>query len=170
MNFLPVTVLAIDPGAVAGWAIFRAGVLVESGSARSVAERERVVTRAAGLFEDPLVVAAETWRPMKSHKTMLGMGAAWGLWLAELERAGVPSRRIFRVEPETWRKACYGVARVPAEEAKEKAIDWVRRRYGIEAGSDEAEAVCIGGWASEAEEEIRKALGVMVLRRLGVAA
>lgn len=173
MTFLPVVILAIDPGAVAGWAIFRAGVLVRSGSARTVHEREVVVCQAVAVAADagcPLVVVAETWRPMKSHVTMLGMGAAWGLWLAELQRCGVPARRILRVVPEVWRKACYGTARVPREEAKPKAIDFVARCYRTEAGPDEAEAICIGAWGSEAEAELRFALGVQALRALGVAA
>lgn len=167
MMFIPATILAIDPGAVAGWAIFRSGNLLSSGSADTPQERERAVSEAIELSEgSALVVAAETWRPMKSHRTMMGMGAAWGLWLAELQRAEVKQRRIIRVEPETWRRACYGQARVPREEAKPRAIQFVKRCYGVAAGEDEAEAICIGAWASEAQDELKKALGARELARL----
>src|SRR5699024_3652485 len=105
-------------------------------------------------------------------------------------RIDLPERRIIRVEPETWRKACYGTARlqrrrVPkgasakvkreAQEArraqlKAAAIAFARRAYGVEASDDEAEAICIGGWASEARSEIEKALGVRVMKQIERAA
>jgi hypothetical protein len=188
MTFLPVTILAIDPGSeVSGYALFREGTLLESGIATTCFDRELTV-RALLRQPGPHVVVAETWRPMKSHETTLGMGAAWGLWRAELEHAvSFDLRRVFRVDPETWRKACYGVARLPrprlpknasakekreaSERAradlKQKAIDFVAVAYRVEASADEAEAICIGAWGSEQRAEIERVLGARAMKQLG---
>lgn len=107
-------VLAIDPGATSGWAIPHQCVLlhnvrvsdvtlIESGVARTAAERAYAVSRvveASRIYGVPIAVVAEKW---SSHgafggaRTQRGLGAAWGAWREQLELAGIPKRRVIRV-------------------------------------------------------------------------
>ncbi len=158
-------ILAIDPGKVSGWAIWRDGACIGSGVARTHDDRAYAVRFAEDYrqtFALPLVVVAEKWTPggrFAGARTMAGLGAQWGLWLAALEAGGVPKARVLRVHTQTWR------ARVLGGGWGVTSAQWdalAQRRARVELGFDreiddnEADAVCIGAWATLAPEVAKK--------------
>jgi hypothetical protein len=151
-------VLAIDPGARSGFAVFERGALLASGSLLPSESRVEVAREAARLSEAsglPLVAVAEKWTAggWRSAASMIGTGAAWGVWLGALGEIGQPNRRIVRVTTQAWRKAVLGMNARAGHDAL-KAASQLRARtvVGREVGHDEADAVCIGLWASYADE------------------
>jgi hypothetical protein len=123
---------------------------VASGSARSASEivaAVQVATDQEKRGGGRLAVAAETWSPgwakyARNSKTVFGLGAAWGRWALALELAGVPKARISRVLPQTWRRLVLGNGAL----GKPAAVAYARSRFGVVAGEDEAEALCIAAW------------------------
>ena len=152
----PFTILAIDPGATGGWCVRTPGSWT-SGSVKSASDR-RGVCEAAVLAADtnhaPLVVVAEQWTAggIRGHAQWIGLGGAWGRWAEALELAGVPSKRIVRVYPQTWRKMLAGLPRRTGAEAKASAQLVARGLLKRDVGTDEAEAVCIARWAETSAE------------------
>ena len=109
----------------------------------------------------PLTVVAETWptgdrvidRRVKAA-TLLGRGAPWAAWQEALDQAGVPRRRVVRVNTSTGRaKVIGGPMTRSTEEWKHLAKLHAEQRFPARARSsivpadDEAEALCIGAWA-----------------------
>lgn len=158
------TILAIDPGRTSGWALFVRGVCVASGVAKTHEERESfadlaiVTATARGV---PLVVVGEIWTPggkFGGARTMAGVGASWGQWLAAFEAAGIPKARVMRVKVQTWRAAVLGGAFGRTTE-QWHAMAMRRAEHAIgrtPVDANEAEAVCIGIWATYAPEVARK--------------
>lgn len=145
-------VLGIDPGQSAGWALFHQHNYIASGTAKTAVDRACAVRRAwdlADVWGIPLIVGRESWTAgsWRSHKTLLGMGAAWGRWEDVLERYDVPARYILTVTPNTWRSKILGLApgRHTREQAKESALAYCRARWPKSAvsGHDESDAICI---------------------------
>lgn len=151
-------ILGIDPGATSGWALLYVDAhgreRLEAGTCRG-ASRD-VVDRALALAAEtglPLVVVAERWSAggWASHTTLLGLGAAWGAWLAALD-GRVPKRRIVRVYSQTWRAAIIGGRQRSTEAWKESACRVAFVRWGVVLGPDAAEAACIAAWGARAGE------------------
>ncbi len=163
---LPCVIVAIDPGATAGWAIYLEGRTVSWGAADSYdsARIERVLTEASTLAELhhlPLVVVGETWNrggPM-GLSAWQGLGAAWGAWQQAIKRMRANGRgqqlvasRVMRVSTSTW-KAAFGLSRVKRDAIKAASLAVVRDRLGIHLAPDQhdvAEALLIGEWATRA--------------------
>lgn len=156
-------VLAVDPGKVSGYALFCRGELQDSYEVTSADVREYCVNHAVNLSDNerlPLVVVAEKWTAggWRSAASMIGLGAAWGAWAEQLERYGVPKRRIMRVYSQTWRAAVIGGAQRSSAAWKTAAMQRARPVFkGVHGtstfvGPDEAEAICIGLWAIKAGE------------------
>ena len=160
----PCVVLAIDSAQVSGWALFVSGELITAGVCK--VDHDAVVSIAqaqATAHKLPLIVVAETWSPgFKSHKTVLGMGAAWGIWTSALTRAKHPKRRIVKVLPATWRSAVLHRGRRGRDLWKAAAQSYVKQRYHVELSDDAAEAVCIGVWGMHAGE-----VGALIPKRGG---
>lgn len=166
----PCVILGIDPAASSGWAIFAYGKYITSGVAKTQSEREYAVRLALNETlaridmpkHDPvLVVVAEKWtRGGKWYAaTMTGIGASWGKWVAELERVGLPKRRIVRVYPATWRGAVLGIGgrNATTEICHRLAILrantlHLKRHGATRMCSDEAEAIAIAEWGTLARE------------------
>lgn len=160
-------ILAIDPGACSGWALFKRGHLIMSGVAMRADQRSDVMTSAeafAGDLGTPgcrFVVVREDWTvgggkgtgargTRWNVATILGMGASWGRWLEQLEVSGMAARRIVRVTPATWRRVLKGVGPTRSrDEAKATAQLFARAKLGglAHIEPDEAEAIAIGFWA-----------------------
>jgi hypothetical protein len=114
-------VLAIDPGRKSGWALFIAGRLDAHGDGNTHDARTAAVLRAldrSKVLGLPLVVVGETWKASRNAKTdarmnpatLAGLGAAWGLWAAALEMAGVPKARVMRVAQNDWKRKVVGTS------------------------------------------------------------
>jgi hypothetical protein len=145
--------LAIDPGEVSGWALFEYGHLVGHGACKhghaAVIDQAIESARAAQL---PLIVVAERWTAggWQSHATLLGLGAAWGVWAEALRVRGVAKRRIVRVYPQTWRAATLGGRQRSSELWKQASMAYAKTRFGVTVGGDVADAICIGVWGAHA--------------------
>lgn len=150
--------LAIDPAATSGYAVFAPAGPIESGTAKTIADLESVVAlaqREAEAHELPLIVVGEEWVGVGklTAKTVAGMGAAWGRWAAVLEQAEHPKRRTLRLSTGTWRKRAYGKSRGKTEAFKAWAMAYVAARFRVRLKSDdEAEAVVIGDVAMRSPE------------------
>lgn len=158
-------ILGVDPAKVSGWCLLAAtqgnAAHLTSGTARSQQDREAVAVRLAALtaqHECPCVVAAETWGAygrFGGARTQRGLGEAWGMWRAELDRVGIPARRVVRVYPVQWRAAVLGMGGKGAtsDVVRVRARAYAHERYGWTcATDDEAEAICIATWAIGARE------------------
>lgn len=169
-------ILAIDPGATSGWCVLvpeaqSRAPRVEAGVAKTTPQREACVQLAvttAAKRERALVVVAETWRvpapkpgearPGEKRRpfgaqTAAGLGANWGRWLAELERAAIRASSIIRVDTGTWRARVLGYPkRRPTEAWKRAALARASTVTSAELAHDAAEAVCIALWAQIAGE------------------
>lgn len=147
-------ILAIDPGAKAGAAIFVRDRLVAHFAVFGAEGRRDAVEQAqlsAANLQLPLAVVAERWAtggPFTNPRTMAALGAAWGAWREALELAGVNVKKVVRVYPQTWHAVTVG-GRMTRD--KTRLVEWVRQRYGVEpASEDAAAAIGIGCWATHA--------------------
>jgi len=167
----PCVILAIDPGKDGGAAIFaprfRDRLYSTQVRRREWRLREEIVIDAfdcAHSYACPLVVVREHWpgnitvRGRKANPTMFaGLGAAWGLWQAELMRVadvdGNTRPKVVKVHPRTWQAQVIGGRMKKAEEAAEDRAMHCRRYYDETRtwGPDETAAVCMGEWAQRAE-------------------
>lgn len=158
----PVVILAIDPGRVSGWALYVHGQRLDSGIANTVETRRAAVELAQAAERDSgyrLVVVGETWQASRhagkdrrmNAATLAGLGASWGLWLAALEEAEHPKRRVMRCPQTAWKRAIVG------SPFASHAVSMVAlaRRYG-DRPEDELAALAIGEWATRAGEVAAK--------------
>jgi hypothetical protein len=137
--------IAIDPGATSGWALFEGNDLVASGVAKSLGDRQAVMERLSDHAAD-ITAVLEDWTAggWKAVSQLLGMGSARGRWLEQLETIGIRGSRVHGVYPQTWRTVLAPLKRKTNEEAKASARTVARAHLGRDVGPDEAEAVCIG--------------------------
>jgi hypothetical protein len=170
-------ILAIDPGATSGWCVHAPSgqthdrALPLAGPAKTTSQRELAVSGALSAARDlqrVLVVVAETWRIPKQPEgeagrkrrafgaqTAAGLGASWGLWLAELERAGIRPSSVMRVDTGTWRARVIGGSRFRSTTEWKRAAQFRARALfatSHELEDDAAEATCIALWAERAGE------------------
>lgn len=160
----PAWILAIDPGKNAGAALFVRGVLIESWQVKPGGESAIVAEAVVRAEGEPLVVVRENWmlggrrkgdKTRHQHIGMLpGLGVAWGRWEGALLNVGVPASRIVKVYSRTWQSRVLS-GRVLTREsaiaiAKERASTLAHR----DVGEDEAVAICIGIWATEAPDTL----------------
>lgn len=176
-------ILALDPAKSKSGAALMLDerTFVLGGLARKQSVREYFVREASSLaaaLGRPLVCVAEEWDPPRhkrkrtadgeervefdqrwTFKTIMGMGAGWGLWEAELERYRV--KHIVRVTPNTWRDALFGKRRAKdTKSAKRQAVLHALALFGEEMPDDVAEAVCIGLWGFKASSVLQCANGL----------
>lgn len=162
----PVVILAIDPGAASGWALYERGELAEYGLVRKAPERTSVVLH-AGIAADvaslPLVIVRESATHFQAFKQAIGMGASWGRWLEALELAALERRPVLDVQAPVWRRAIFGEQYEQGrsrDEWKALAIDRANGIAGDAVNDDTAEAILIGEWAAFAPE-----LGAVIGKR-----
>lgn len=154
-------VLALDAGARSGWSIWVLGKLSASGEFNvytdaGLRETVRVVEQAkayaAHLGVPWVAVIEESW----GGRMGVGLGAAGGWWKFALRNAQLPLSRIGKVLPNVWRarmlpKGSNRLTRdaVRVVEVREASV-LVHACGG--AGSDQAPALLIGKWATQAGE------------------
>lgn len=170
----PIVILAIDPGATSGWCVLvpeaqnRTAPRVEAGIATTATHRDAVVRLGLAFANErdrDLIVVAETWKipkPQPGEKrrafgaqTAAGLGASWGRWLADLERAGIRPRSVMRVDTGTWRARVIGGSRARSTADWKRAAQFRARALfatSHDLEDDAAEAACIALWAERAGE------------------
>jgi hypothetical protein len=157
-------VLGLDPGKASGIALAipfdpegesaaaRATVVWALG-AKSLDERARLIESAqsdTAEFGLELVVVGERWAGsfVKKRNTsfaIAGLGASWGEWTVLLQQAGVPKRRILRIDTGSWRTRMLGQPiRRPTAAWKLAARAYVKARWpAVELDSDDAAEAAI---------------------------
>lgn len=165
--------LAVDAGKAGGWAIYLAGKLASFGECKGydLAAITAVVSSLETLAEIadlPMVLVLErpaTYRHKgkRSFGTVLGMGAARGVWRAAWVSAGISERRIVDAPIATWRSRVLGkgwggaVARETVRQHEQLvARNHVEHELGPvkaqQVGPDSAPAILIGRWGSHAPQ------------------
>lgn len=157
--------LAVDQAATSGFAIgLLAGVQARAitvGTARSAAERGKAIETAIALTRVQNETLADIHVIFEDHgdfyfgkgngsvPSLLGLGAARGRWLEQLELAGVKKGKVCKVATKDWRRAVLGLAgNASAERAKSAAVTHARAVIGQDVEHDAAEALCILLWAA----------------------
>lgn len=152
-------VLALDAAECTGWALYVLGKLEGSGefpiySDEGVAEVVRVVERAKGAalaIGVPWVCVVEaTW----GGRMGLGTPAAVGYWTFALRNAQLPRARIGEVYPATWRARTLPRGMHAAKRDDVRACEQLTASAfaARTVGPDEAPAILIGKWATQAGE------------------
>jgi hypothetical protein len=59
---------------------------------------------------------------------------------------------IVRVKPLDWRRGLWGGRPMTTKVAKATAIEHAQQRFGVLCADGEAEAICIGHWATRADD------------------
>ncbi len=161
----PCTLLAIDPAATSGVACFVNGALsfhapVDSALGRLRALHEAHLT-ASRRTASSVVIVIEGWAgSWKSWKTAVGAGVALGRWFEVLEQNGHRRDHVVEMALATWRSRA-GVGKCSDSKAyKRRAIEMVKRKFGVSVGPDEAEAILMGDVACRSPE-VGKMLGTI---------
>jgi len=154
-------VLALDAAESSGWAIWSCGKLACSGEVRSIYADEgvrevvRVVEQAkafAAQLRVPWVAILEaSWGGHMS----VGTSAASGYWIFALRNAQLPRARIGEVYPARWRARVLpkGMHSAKRDVVRACEIEFASRVVGgRDVGSDEAPAILIGKWGTQAGE------------------
>ncbi len=157
-------VLAIDTAKRSGWAIYCKGKLQESGEVDTLDEAtlSQITRNAVGYAAEcgvPIVLALEApWGG--SVDVVAALGVARERWLRAWRQAEQSPARVVRVMPSTWRGAVLGRGWPGAarEEVRAKEVTVARAFVGRAVGPDEAPAILIGRWASQAAV-VGKAIG-----------
>lgn len=157
-------ILAVDPGSDDGSAVFyRAKLLASSGATATRAGREAMIGPAhawATTQGIPFICVLETWTKHRkkantkgdgwTFDTALRCGEQAGRWLADMEE--VNPHGIVRVKPLVWRRQLFGGRVMNTATAKARAIKHADQVFGKLCDDNEAEAICIGHWATQADD------------------
>lgn len=156
---LPCVVLAIDPGTTSGWAVltpegrWQLGVLGPDARHAARLLVVAIATDAVVVHGLPLVVVAERWamrwRPAGAPRE------SWGQWLSALDEAGVPRRRIVRVNVGRWSARLLGGMALTTEQRQSRSVLVAKARFGLDVTHDEAAALLMALWGSRAGEVAR---------------
>lgn len=138
-----------------GWAIFKDGLLVDSGcitsSSTDLLKRIKVMaTELKTIVEKyaPEKVVAEEVRPenglqnLKTHRALMWLQGSVAMMLYDYDK----KLEMDLIYPSSWRAAIgiktgRGIKRTTL---KEKDIQFVKENYNLDVNDDEADAICIG--------------------------
>ena len=173
-------VLALDAGTTSGWSIWVLGKLASSGefpiyTDNGLREVVRVVEQAksyASSLRVPWVALVEqAW----GGRMGVGLGCAAGYWMFAIRNAQCPRSRIGSVLPNVWRarvlpKGSTKLSRVDVRVVEQAIASEVVQ--GRDVGEDEAPAILIGKWSTQAGEVgamlpnvVDKPIGIFLLRK-----
>jgi len=174
-------ILAIDPGAISGWAILDSEIgFIDSGfgspfkiandvvgsfirHSRGIVEGESFKESRSDMLlgsrEEKIVIEKWTAGGWKSHKTLIGMGKNLAPWEWAIKNYKIPARSIVRTYPQTWRSKIFGRGISNILDQKSRAIliaqNLVEHKKNIH-DHNEADAICIARWAQFQEPLIVK--------------
>jgi len=150
------TVIAVDPGKVSGWAIFRHGTYMTSGLLKrtdnvgmsEVADTAVALAKSLGV---PAVLVLEYHPWAGTGNARAGLEAAREAWRIAWRQAGGHVGKVVNANVATWRGNVLGVTRGPMVLLYER--EHARRlTRKADVSQDEAAAIGIGVWASRAGE------------------
>lgn len=139
-NFL----LAIDPGAAAGWALFEENKLVRHGRARGSMWRSFVQDMSPHLqnwYENGTVVIEQGW--LNRSKSAITLSQRRGLAQAAAEFYGFSN--VEYIASSTWMNGLYGS--IHGKDTKQLSIERVRNVHGlVDISHDVCDAINIGDY------------------------
>lgn len=153
-------VLALDAGSKSGWAIWVLGKLAASGEHTiytDVGLREvvRVVEQAkayaAHLGVPWVALIEQAW----GGRMGVGLGCAAGYWMFALRNAQLSRARIGSVLPNVWRARALPKGSTKLSRERVRVVEVASARaivHGRDVGDDEAPAILIGKWGTQAGE------------------
>lgn len=152
-------VLALDAGGRSGWSVWSLGKLADAGEfniytgegLREVVRVAEVAKSFAAHLRVPWVAMIEaSW----GGRMGVGLGAAAGYWTFALRNAQLPRARIGSVSPSTWRarELPKGAHALPRDEVRAHEVAAAAAVVGRDVGHDEAPAILIGKWGTQAGE------------------
>lgn len=162
-------ILALDQASrTSGWSVFEDGKLLEYGkftfSDEDFGKRlEKIRNKVATMieqykpdevvFEDiQLQAQDDTYNYGNNIATFKKLAEVFGVIYELVTELNIPNRAVLST---VWKGKLgllhgYGQKR---ESQKQEAQAWVKENYGIKATQDEADAICIGIWASSTQPE-----------------
>ncbi len=145
------TILSIDPGKTSGWAIVRAGKVVESGELRIDSRKglEEAQWLVHWLSRDTMVVIEDVGYISAGKvriETMHHLGVRAGAWACLARQRGL---EVQWVHPNTWQRAMlHRGGRNPGRDMlKRLSVARARQESGRVLGENASDAVCLGLWA-----------------------
>ena len=153
----PILILAVDPGANAGWAVYTHGQYSDSGEVKAI-ELDKIreiawvvitLGRELGL-KTVLVLEHHPWGG-HGRRTAAGIEARKQTWRDAWRAAGGSPGRVVQMHVQTWRSKLLGrpgrlLGRVEARALEQATAE---RIAGRPCGPDEAPAVCMGEVATK---------------------
>ena len=153
-------VLALDAGTCSGWSIWSLGKLASSGEFNiytdaGLREVVRVVEQSkayAAQLRVPWVAMIErAW----GGRMGVGLGCAAGFWMFAIRNAQCPRSRIGSVLPNVWRARALPKGSTKLSRAAVRVVEVDTAQpfvHGRNVGDDEAPAILIGKWGTQAGE------------------
>ena len=141
----PAILLAVDPAARSGFAVWCDGRLREAGSVETdTVTVNGLVLRAGLLIDDDCVLAIECHTLPRNWRTAVALAEARRTWEVVAELMGW---RVERVNAQTWQGALLGAGVTATRKARARALagDVMRRDHlGAPIDDNAADAVCLG--------------------------
>lgn len=160
-------ILALDPGRTSGYSVWSNGILRAHGTAKNARDRARAMaeaiaehSRLGGAKEATFTIVAEEWSAggWGSYKTLIGLGAEWGKWLAIFEDLAIRPSQIVRVQVREWRKCLIKFPGRKVADWKAVAVRHCELKHAITVSHDVAEAIVIGEWAVKQGNDLRRGM------------
>ena len=154
-------IVALDAGSKSGWSVWALGKLVESGEfniytdagvamVAEVCDKARTLALKLGVPWCAWIEAS--WG---GHMGVVGRAGAGWYWTYALRNAQLPIARIGDVYPSTWRARALPKGANGKKRDDVRAVELATARKMVEGrnvGQDEAPAILIGKWATQAGE------------------
>ena len=155
---LVANLLALDQSSrISGWAVFEDGGLVESGTFTftdsNIGQRlVKIKNKVLQLIEDyniDEVIFEDIQMQGGNVATFKALAEVFGVLNEVLEERKIPNSAVLAV---VW-KSKLGIKGARREEQKRNAQKFVENKYGLKVSQDESDAICIGTYKSQLQED-----------------
>lgn len=150
--------LALDQSSrTSGWAVFEDGGLVESGiftfTDSNIGQRlVKIRNKVLQLIEDyniDEVIFEDIQMQGGNVTTFKALAEVFGVLNEVLEERNIPNSAVLAA---VW-KSKLGIKGAHREEQKRNAQKFVENKYGLKVSQDESDAICIGTYKSQLQED-----------------
>lgn len=148
------TLLATDPGAKCGLALFHRGQLITVRGCNPFTVAPTTLAQHAQLLADrdetELMVVGEDWGVggFANPTMMVGLAQSWGIVKREMMLVGTKDARVWRIPTATWRSFYGGPIGQKYFDWKKWAVDNASERAGFSITNDNAAEAFLIGYAA----------------------